>query len=233
MRYGIDLSKLPEALRLPDRVADDYIVLHCTATPPDMNGTVQDIDRWHRENKPVPFAMVGYQFSIRLDGTVDIGRPFNKQGAHARGVNSRSVGIVMWGGINNTKEKKPTNTFTPAQWAALRDLVSLCKAKMPNAQIVGHNFFEPSRGCPSFDVESWLRENGFKDNKATNKLRPIMRMGARGDWVSKLQRKLKLNVDGIFGPVTHAAVVRFQKEASLTVDGIVGPKTWEALEARA
>jgi peptidoglycan hydrolase-like protein with peptidoglycan-binding domain len=36
-------------------------------------------------------------------------------------------------------------------------------------------------------------------------------------------------IDGIFGPVTKAAVEQFQSSRKLTVDGIVGPITWAAL----
>lgn len=62
-------------------------------------------------------------------------------------------------------------------------------------------------------------------------------LGSRGPEVQTLQRELnrqlfpnpRLNVDGIFGPLTRAAVVAFQRQAGLTPDGIVGPRTRAAL----
>jgi hypothetical protein len=39
-------------------------------------------------------------------------------------------------------------------------------------------------------------------------------------------------IDGVRGPATRAAVVRFQQRAGLTPDGVVGPRTREALGPR-
>ena len=33
-------------------------------------------------------------------------------------------------------------------------------------------------------------------------------------------------IDGIFGPLTRSAVVKFQIDNGLVPDGIVGPRTW-------
>jgi peptidoglycan hydrolase-like protein with peptidoglycan-binding domain len=41
-----------------------------------------------------------------------------------------------------------------------------------------------------------------------------------------------LDVDGIFGPKTEAAVRAFQQNENLSVDGIVGQQTWTALLRR-
>jgi murein DD-endopeptidase MepM/ murein hydrolase activator NlpD len=62
-----------------------------------------------------------------------------------------------------------------------------------------------------------------------NTVRPSIKLGSRGDNVKYLQRRLGIPADGIFGPVTRSAVIRFQKSTGLVADGIVGPKTWKAL----
>ncbi len=63
---------------------------------------------------------------------------------------------------------------------------------------------------------------------------PIVRQGDRNHPVKTLQYLLRerghsVDVDGIFGPATDAAVRAFQQEKNLAVDGDVGPKTWTAL----
>ena len=64
---------------------------------------------------------------------------------------------------------------------------------------------------------------------------PTVSLGATGGAVRRLERALRrtpnlgLVVDGVFGPLTDAAVKEFQQGAGLTVDGIVGPLTWDAL----
>jgi len=52
-----------------------------------------------------------------------------------------------------------------------------------------------------------------------------LRKGDRGLAVRRLQRRLGVAADGVFGPQTNRAVRRFQRRNGLTVDGIVGPVT--------
>lgn len=61
---------------------------------------------------------------------------------------------------------------------------------------------------------------------------PQIQQGSDGEWVEYLQQLL-INegidtgpVDGIFGPLTDAAVREYQEREGLEVDGIVGPITW-------
>jgi peptidoglycan hydrolase-like protein with peptidoglycan-binding domain len=65
--------------------------------------------------------------------------------------------------------------------------------------------------------------------------------GSEGSAVAALQRRLneedttdpELDVDGIFGPLTEAAVLAFQRRTpGLQVDGVVGPQTAAALQLK-
>ena len=64
-------------------------------------------------------------------------------------------------------------------------------------------------------------------------VRPTLKKGSKHHAdVKYLQTKLGVatgGADGIFGPKTHAAVVKFQKEHGLKPDGVVGVATWAAI----
>jgi peptidoglycan hydrolase-like protein with peptidoglycan-binding domain len=60
---------------------------------------------------------------------------------------------------------------------------------------------------------------------------PLLQKGASDESVKRLQARLGLSADGLFGPRTEAAVRQFQRENGLAQDGVVGPRTWAALEA--
>ena len=53
----------------------------------------------------------------------------------------------------------------------------------------------------------------------------VLKEGCSGSDVKKLQKKLGITADGIFGAKTKKAVKKFQKKNKLTADGIVGKAT--------
>lgn len=67
---------------------------------------------------------------------------------------------------------------------------------------------------------------------------PALKQGLCGPEVEYLQRLLEAAgsfegpVDGVFDARTKAAVMAFQRARGLEVDGIAGPRTWAALDTR-
>ena len=145
------------------RTATDLLVVHCSATRPTQDIGVREITHWHRQRG---FDTVGYHFVIRRNGEVEIGRPDDAIGAHAKGYNAKSIAICMIGGVDTTG--KPSNNFTAAQFTALHDLLKTLKGRYPDARILGHRDLsadlngdgkitpnEFMKACPSFDVSEW------------------------------------------------------------------------------
>lgn len=134
-----------------------HIIIHCSATPAKMDVDAKEIDRWHRAKG---WLKIGYHFVIKRDGTIEAGRVVDEIGAHAKGYNYCSLGICMVGGMD-AKNAKPENNFTASQWDSLDKLVKDMESKYPGAHIIGHCEVEPGKACPSFDVQEWLKLNGY------------------------------------------------------------------------
>ena len=58
----------------------------------------------------------------------------------------------------------------------------------------------------------------------------MLNIGSTGEDVKRLQTKLGLTPDGIFGPETEKKVKEWQRSNGLTEDGIVGQLTWEKMK---
>jgi putative chitinase len=57
----------------------------------------------------------------------------------------------------------------------------------------------------------------------------ILKIGSKGEDVKKLQSKLGLGADGVFGHGTEKAVKKWQIDHDLSADGIVGEGTWNKM----
>ncbi|MGM9777402.1 MAG: N-acetylmuramoyl-L-alanine amidase [Prevotella sp.] len=123
------------------------IIVHCSATAEGYDFCAADIDRWHRAQG---WNGIGYHFVVRLDGTVENGRPIEKVGAHCAGKNATSIGVCYIGGIASDGHT-PSDTRTPQQKAALTALLRRLKTQFPKAKIYGHRDFA-KKACPSFDA---------------------------------------------------------------------------------
>lgn len=132
------------------RKTTDFIILHCSATKPDHDVDIRDVDRWHREKG---WRKVGYHFFIKRDGTVQEGRGLMEGGAHAKGYNDKSVGICLAGGVAKDGATAENN-FTAAQWEALTSLVHRMTALFPKVTVIGHRDIAP-KDCPCFDAGAW------------------------------------------------------------------------------
>ncbi len=114
----------------------EYIVIH-TAAFKGRNCDAKVIDQWHRARG---WSGIGYHFVIlndkhdgKPDGLIEEGRPINTSGAHARGINSKSIGICCIG-------HGDYEDFTSAQY---RSLISKIKSlsgqfSIPIQNVIGH-----------------------------------------------------------------------------------------------
>jgi len=125
------------------------IIIHCTATPEGRQHDVADIRRWHLKRG---FNDIGYHYLIHIDGTVEEGRPINKQGAHCSGENKGSIGLCYVGGMSKDM-KKAKDTRTPKQKDSLILLmIQLMYKYNKDMTIHGHNEYA-NKACPSFNVQ--------------------------------------------------------------------------------
>jgi len=179
--------------------------------------------------------------------------------AHTRGLNTGAIGISICAmGDGEWRDPRAARLFPrPAQVQALLHLTAdWCrKYQIPVTRdtVLSHAEVETTlgvaqRGKWDFDYDPRgirdtrsavaigddLRRDvlglmGGEAPKAPKPDRPTLRRGSRGSHVFDLQRRLSVLADGIFGPMTDAAVRDFQAAHELRPDGIVGPLTWGAL----
>ena len=129
-----------------------YIVVHCTATPPDTK--IENIKCYWKEH--LGWKNPGYHFIIKRNGEIVRLQP---EGLIANGVagnNRYSIHISYIGGVD--KDNKPFDNRTDAQKHAMFNKLVALSEKYPNAIIKGHRDFPGvTKACPSFDVREWLQ----------------------------------------------------------------------------
>lgn len=143
---------------------------------------------------------------------------------------------------------------------AILDCITEVRAWAPHAlEVRPHSFFHAT-GCPGDELRRWISagcpEPGGQPTPppapppqpadwTTEVLMSLPMVdcrpgpkAARGKPVRLVQgllvaqRVASMPVDGVVGPLTHAAVLAFQRAEGLGVDGLVGRQTWTALLTR-
>lgn len=133
------------------------VILHCAAiregqfdgfTP---FAAFQTVHRWH---KMQGWSGFGYHGLIMPDGTFYAGRPFDQIGAHVKGRNQGTIGILLIESHQIKQMGQFEDFYTAAQARSLKAVI----AGLPHIkQVSGHNDYAPKL-CPGFRVESsdWL-----------------------------------------------------------------------------
>lgn len=162
------------------------------------------------------------------------------------------AGAGQWKGIDSGNQSfigiEAENAGTiDAEWpvwqmdAYRRGVAAILRhLNQPAEMCVGHKEYALPAGRkidPLFDMERF-RADVQSCMQGTALIRPItpavdpvsgkptLVRGANGPDVEVLQRAIGVDPDGIFGPLTEAAIRIFQASLSLRPDGIVGPLTW-------
>lgn len=146
----------------------DLIIIHCSATRADRDFSTHDVDIAHRYRG---LSSWEYHYYIRKSGLVELMRPEDVPGAHARGYNADSIGVCYEGGLD--ANGRPADTRTPRQTEAMHRLVSTLLQSYPEAKVVGHRDLSPDRNyndivdpwerikeCPCFEVKAEFQDVG-------------------------------------------------------------------------
>tara|TARA_R100000935_G_scaffold58266_1_gene94611 strand:- start:4400 stop:4813 length:414 start_codon:yes stop_codon:yes gene_type:complete len=127
----------------------DKIIIHCSATPVGKDFSAATIREWHvKGNK---WDDIGYHYIVRMDGSLEYGRPIEIPGAHCRGHNKSSIGICYIGGMDRNMDEWE-DTRTKKQSESLLSLLKVLKLLHGDAVIYGHNDFS-KKNCPSFNAK--------------------------------------------------------------------------------
>ena len=142
---------IPARLKTSKRHINE-IIIHCTDTEEGKNYTIDDVRQWHTLPPPKGrgWSDVGYHYLIYRNGSVVAGRDVDQAGAHCKGHNSYSIAVCYVGGRG--KDGKCRDTRTLQQRAAMANLLIELRMRYPQAVIVGHSFWDPSKECPCFDA---------------------------------------------------------------------------------
>ena len=142
MRIGEELTIADvERLLMECERPVEALVIHCSDTPAGREHDAQDIHIWHLQRG---WSAIGYNMVVKLDGSIEMGRNWNRVPAHVKGHNRKTVGVCYIGGGDGE------DTRTEAQTETLQRIVGVFE--LHGCAVFGHRDLDPSKACPSFDI---------------------------------------------------------------------------------
>lgn len=223
-----------------------FYVHHAAVESSDDAREVRAHQNYHMDQKG--WSDIAYNFLVpdpNPNLIVFEGRGVGVQGGHTSGYNRTAHAVCVLG--NFQVDRPSANT--------LESVARLIKRgrnlRWWGTHVGGHRDVSTS-SCPGdylYAQLPWIRNranaiwNAAPAPAPTTSTKPAYRpypsgmpvsLGDRGTAVKIVQQVLRerryvLAADGIFGPITHRAVVDWQRRHRLVADGIVGPKTWHSL----
>ena len=236
---------------LTKRTKTEIIVLHHAAAK---SCTAQQVHQWHLNQN---WSGIGYHFFVSRDGQIFRGRPEDTVGSHAKGYNSKSIGICFEGDYT-------AQTMPKAQLEAGKELVAYLKDRYKITNIKAHKDLMatscPGNNFPFNEIanakQSVVEENlvlAFQKVAIADDKTLLPKYGADGKYGNEtaeamqkcvvkkratyqyknctkfVQRLLGIKQDGLCGQQTSDAIKEFQKKKGLVADSCCGPKTWQKL----
>lgn len=148
----------------------DEIIIHCSDTPPNWREDepvlqqVAEVRRWHVEENG--WSDVGYHYLVGRNGKTFEGREIRRIGAHTKGHNANSIGIMLFGGKGSSADDNFRDNYTQEQNNALRKLIAELRQQYPTiTKVSGHNEYA-ARACPGFSVTRWYNREDDDGRKA-------------------------------------------------------------------
>lgn len=151
------------------------IIVHCSATKSTWDGGVDQVRNWHinpskkpdgtykykgksypnkeslpdkvREKKGRGWSDVGYHYFVKKDGSVEVGRPIDRDGAHVSGRNKGTIGVCWSGGFGGVDDR------TDDQKDSMITLIQTLRHDHGHVPVNGHNKYS-SKSCPNYDAYS-------------------------------------------------------------------------------
>jgi len=123
------------------------IFVHHSASS-QQNTTRDMINDWHNDRG---WNGIGYHYVIVADGSIMMGRSFDRVGAHCRGHNQHSIGICVVGNYENDL------SMTPGQEQSLVMVLNglLSQFGLDANEVYGHRELGET-ACPGKHLFDWL-----------------------------------------------------------------------------